>query len=251
MGWIEKGQSASFEHQPLEGLFFLDGDVVAREVRRDWTAGQKYPRLAFPSGLKFDLWEGSHSPIVHLFGELDLALQSGRDEALEHAADVGEQCGYLAAPVGQDQLELIGYEDHLLLTYDNEKRMMVDVEQVKRERPALPARPMPLLTDQIRAGLPELYSGQEKGLDALAQVKFFTPDAQWTWYASEFDGDDLFFGLVVGFEIELGLFSLSELEGVRGPLGLPIERDLHFEPTTLQKLKQLHEQLSQGGGEGQ
>ena len=33
-------------------------------------------------------------------------------------------------------------------------------------------------------------STEAQGLDALAQVEFFTPDANWTWYASEFDGDD-------------------------------------------------------------
>jgi hypothetical protein len=113
MAWKEKGQSFSFEHQPLEGLFLLDGDVIAEEIGRDWTRGQKYPRLAFPSGLKFDIWEGRESPIIHLFGELDLALRSTRDEAFGHAFDIGEQCGYLAAPVGESQLEVIGWEDHL------------------------------------------------------------------------------------------------------------------------------------------
>jgi hypothetical protein len=34
---------------------------------------------------------------------------------------------------------------------------------------------------------------------------------------------------------------LSELEAVRGPLGLPIERDLYFRPMTLKALKQLHQ----------
>ena len=145
MSWIEKGQLASFEKQPLAGLFFLDGDAIAREVGRDWTAGQKYPRIAFPSGLKFDLWEGSESPIVHLFGELDLILRSTRDEAFKHAFDIGEQCGYLAAPLGEDQLELISYEDHLVVTYDNEKQMMVNVEQVKRRaEPSLPEGRFPL-----------------------------------------------------------------------------------------------------------
>lgn len=67
MSWIEKGQSASFEHQPIDGLFFLHGDVIARHVGQNWTEGQKYPRIAFPSGLKFDLWEGRSTPIVHLF----------------------------------------------------------------------------------------------------------------------------------------------------------------------------------------
>jgi hypothetical protein len=67
-------------------------------------------------------------------------------------------------------------------------------------------------------------------LEALAQVKFFSPDAQWTWYASEFDGEDIFFRLVSGFEVKLGYFSLKELQETRGPLGLPIQRDLYFAP---------------------
>ena len=67
-----------------------------------------------------------------------------------------------------------------------------------------------------------------------------TPDSNWTWYGSEFDGEDTFFGLVSGFEVELGYFLLSELEETTGPLGLPIERDLYFKPTTLNKLMEQH-----------
>ena len=91
-----------------------------------------------------------------------------------------------------------------------------------------------------RKKLPKLYESEDQGLDAQAQVKFFTPDSNWTWYASEFDGDDLLFGLVVGREIELGYFSLSELESAKGASGLPIERDLHFKPQTLKELMEFH-----------
>ena len=98
-----------------------------------------------------------------------------------------------------------------------------------------------LLDLESREKLPELYSGEEQGLDALAQVKFFPPSSNWTWYASEYDGVDIFFGLVVGFEIELGYFSRSELQSVRGPLGLPIERDLYYEPTSLRELMEKHQ----------
>lgn len=97
-----------------------------------------------------------------------------------------------------------------------------------------------LLDQETRQRLPPLYSGEEKGLESLVQAKFFTPDANWTWYASEFDGEDTFFGLVIGLEIELGYFSLSELQEVRGPFGLPIERDLHFEPKSLRELQAIH-----------
>ena len=97
-----------------------------------------------------------------------------------------------------------------------------------------------LLDPQSREKLPPLYSGEELGLMAMALVKFFTPDSNWTWFASEFDGEDLFFGLVEGLEVELGYFSLSEMQSVRGPLGLPIERDLHFKPKTLKALMEEH-----------
>jgi hypothetical protein len=108
-----------------------------------------------------------------------------------------------------------------------------------------PEEPPPngeFLLDEIsRKKLPPLYSGEELGVNALAQVKFFTPDSNWTWYASEFDGEDIFFGLVSGLEVELGYFSLKELQEPRGPLGVLIERDLHFEPKTLGELMKLHE----------
>jgi hypothetical protein len=70
----------------------------------------------------------------------------------------------------------------------------------------------------------------------MARVKFFTPDSGWTWWATEFDGEDLFFGLVHGAEEELGYFRLSELKQVRGVLGLPVERDRFFKPTPLKAL---------------
>ncbi len=115
-----------------------------------------------------------------------------------------------------------------------------------------------LLDQETRATLPELYSNEEKGLDALAQVKFFLPGSGWTWYASEgspvdedgyYDTDKekvdfVFFGLVDGLELELGYFSLSELESVRSRLGLPVERDLYFEPKTLRELQEWHNQQS-------
>jgi len=95
---------------------------------------------------------------------------------------------------------------------------------------------MELMTDAIRRALPPLYSQESLGGDAVAQVKYFTPDGQWTWLATEFDGVDIFFGLVEGFEKELGLFRLSELRSARGPMGLKIERDLYWTPKPLREI---------------
>ena len=87
---------------------------------------------------------------------------------------------------------------------------------------------MKLLTKEIREQLPFLYTNEDVD-DPIAIVKFFTPFSNWTWYATEFDGKDTFFGLVDGFDRELGYFSLSELES----LGSKIERDAWFDPTPL------------------
>jgi hypothetical protein len=104
---------------------------------------------------------------------------------------------------------------------------------------------MKLLTKETRKKLPALYSQEGKGADAVCYVKFFTPDSSWTWYATEGESvidengmqvDFKFFGLVDGFEKELGYFCLSELEKARGPLGLKIERDLYWSPKTLREI---------------
>lgn len=90
---------------------------------------------------------------------------------------------------------------------------------------------MMLLTKEIEKKLPKLYAteGVPKA-EKVAQVKFFTPRSNWTWYGVEYDPDErVFFGLVEGFEAEMGYFSLDELES----LGTMIERDRWFKPTRL------------------
>lgn len=99
---------------------------------------------------------------------------------------------------------------------------------------------MKLLTKTIEARLKKapLYSTEKQDVSPVI-VKFFTPWSNWTWYAVEGskteEGDWEFFGLVEGHERELGYFTLSELESVRGPAGLKIERDLYFDNYELVK----------------
>lgn len=103
-----------------------------------------------------------------------------------------------------------------------------------------------LLPKAVRASLPPL-GATEAARDPLVPVKFFYPDFSWTWYGIEFDGEDTFFGLVDGFELELGTFSLSELMENRGKLGLEIERDFSFTPCRLSELRTRLERERRGG----
>ena len=97
---------------------------------------------------------------------------------------------------------------------------------------------MDLLTDELREQLiangrqQAAVRGTDEEIDFFPVVKLFTPDAGATWLLTEIDPDetDLAFGLCdlgLGFP-ELGSVSLTELAAVRGRLGLPVERDLHF-----------------------
>jgi hypothetical protein len=97
---------------------------------------------------------------------------------------------------------------------------------------------MKLLTKEILEKLPALGTTAEKTAEDIPViVKFFDPCSQWTWYATEYDSESkVFFGLVYGFEVELGYFSLAELESYQGNWGLGIERDMHFGKHTLKEV---------------
>jgi hypothetical protein len=69
--------------------------------------------------------------------------------------------------------------------------------------------------------------------DHIPLLKLFTPDANATWLISALDPDDpdqafALCDLGMGFP-ELGYISITELSTIKGRLGLPIERDLHFQ----------------------
>lgn len=87
---------------------------------------------------------------------------------------------------------------------------------------------MELMTQEIRELFKKTGSQDGKGNEAIVIVKFFDPTGSWTWFATEFDGEDIFFGLVDGFELEWGTFSLSEMQAIKGRFGLGLERDLYF-----------------------
>jgi len=99
---------------------------------------------------------------------------------------------------------------------------------------------MELLTADLRHQLSaNRIDGQENAaigqaeLDYAPVLKLFTPWAQATWLLTELNEDTgILFGLCdLGLGCaELGYVSLQELEQVKGPVGLTIERDVHWKP---------------------
>ena len=93
---------------------------------------------------------------------------------------------------------------------------------------------MTLITQEQRAQLLAngALSNTDESYDPPPVVKLFTPDGSATWLLASLDPDrpDVGFGLCdlgVGCP-EMGSVYVSEILDVRGGLGLPVERDLHF-----------------------
>ena len=97
---------------------------------------------------------------------------------------------------------------------------------------------MKLLTKDIKARFAKVpwRSTDAKPHDEVKVIaKFFHPCSRWTFYATEFDGLDIFFGYVhsaMGYDSdEWGYVSLTELQNMQvGKLG--VERDISWNPET-------------------
>jgi hypothetical protein len=239
MPWSSKEQPSLFDTTPIDGLQFLLGAVLAERYQQERLNDQKYPVIHFPSGVTRELRPGGtdqQTPFVHMMGALALPYQTTRDAAYELAQTAAQARDFQVLKQFDNNLTIMNAEGNRAyhVIFDNQHRQLIDLIHYPRWA-------MEILDGVSRAALPPLYSMEKQGLNAVAPIKFFTPDSGWTWYPTEFDGEDLFFGLVAGLEVELGYFSWAELEAVRGPLGQPIERDLYFKPTPLKTLKQYHE----------
>jgi len=126
---------------------------------------------------------------------------------------------------------------------------------------------MKLMSKEIEGKFKKI-GRQEDVKDPIVVCKFFNPSGGGTWWSTEMyyvirrkgangeeeiieveaskmngeiDGqivDMNFYGYVSIFGDECdewGYFSLSELQSVKGPFGLGIERDLHFDPQPISK----------------
>lgn len=99
---------------------------------------------------------------------------------------------------------------------------------------------MELVPKTMLENIPDLYQ-TERTINPTCHIKLFTPDSIFTWYIIEISKEDksTCYGYVIGFENELGYFSLKELETVKGNLGLRVERDISFKPTALEIIRKI------------
>lgn len=235
MVWQEQEQLKYYTKDSLEGFFCLHGDVMAKQYRQERLKGKSYPTIAFPSGVICEITTPrTDNPKIHLFGKVELPVNVSREMLISHVVVASiDDPNLVYQPVNESTIAVgnrvskRGYritlrEDHI-----------TDIS-------LYPYGVMELLPGHLRAVLPPIRTTDGKGWQAVAPLKIFTPDGNWTWYPTEFDGEDTFFGLVIGFEAELGYFSLNELESVRGLFGLPLERDLHYTPITLERALTSH-----------
>lgn len=130
MSWKEKYQPTPFDALPIEGLTFVETSYIGADGQK---AEYKSPYICFTSGLTYPL-SASRNPndwaLIELASGLHLPYRDTRDNALETANRAAKQQGYLVAVNEENGLIIIGHrtEDCLIVTYDNNKSQMENVE---------------------------------------------------------------------------------------------------------------------------
>jgi len=97
---------------------------------------------------------------------------------------------------------------------------------------------MKLITKKLEKRFKEIGS-QEKVKDPIVIAKLFNPAGGGTWYLTEYDPKtQIAFGYVSIFgdhNDEWGSFAIWELQKIKLPLGLGIERDLYMKEIRMSK----------------
>lgn len=93
-------------------------------------------------------------------------------------------------------------------------------------------------TKAVQKKIPNL--GQTETIeDPTVHVRYFSITG-WEWYVIEMDAETTeCFGLVKGFETEMGYFALTHLESVmKDGIFVAVERDLYFQPKKLSEIQE-------------
>ena len=132
-------------------------------------------------------------------------------------------------------------------------RVRVRVRVRKTKRVKAPGTPKPNMTKmgadlerstyQARPAYRYIRASDRlPGLDVdeagpMARIKLFDPTGSWTWYIAAYDPETrTAYGLVDGLNKEYGNISMAEVVAYRGRFGLPIERDLYWQPKPMSQV---------------
>ena len=109
---------------------------------------------------------------------------------------------------------------------------------------------MKLITKEIeRAFEKQGYTGNMSSKNIKVVMKLFNPVGAGTWYLYEKESNDIFYAFANLGDIqcaECGPISLHEMESVKLPLGLKIERDMYFKPLSI-SLQEVINTIKNGG----
>src|SRR5437016_222390 len=98
MAWTEKATPTPFDTQPISGLLFLDGDLIARmrepDLPLDWAKefrGLKYPVIMFPSGAEASvITDDTNQVLVCIHRQMRLPYFTDRERAYKQATTLAE-----------------------------------------------------------------------------------------------------------------------------------------------------------------
>lgn len=108
---------------------------------------------------------------------------------------------------------------------------------------------MKLITKEIEEAIKNTPYGSTENVeldDKKVIARFFNPIGAGTWYVLEDDSWDdgrvVFGAATLGYGLELGSISIDELESLKLPLGMSIERDISVQPfkNTLGELRKTY-----------
>ncbi|MEE8584395.1 MAG: hypothetical protein V3T83_06030 [Acidobacteriota bacterium] len=105
------------------------------------------------------------------------------------------------------------------------------------------------IPEEIRKRLPGLGSARQANPmhKWIALARCVDPETRISWYLIEFDGQDRFFGLMVGKHSVAGEFSLAELQalGAEGDEAGGVYLDNSFQPTALIELARQNSSIAE------
>jgi hypothetical protein len=221
---------------------FVDSNALRIDVEyspggMNYFSGNKNPR-----GYRVSIRPVSHGDTLESFTLLGPRRKSGGYIMIEESARYNRKRLTEIALLMDDKIPQIA-DAYIRDDVQELTRLIVNeqakpVNHIERKERPIEMKPMPQYILDAFAAQGDTSSMKPEGTKVICKI--FTPDAQCSWYCTEFNPQTKeFFGFAnLGDDecAELGNFSLDEISKLRGRLGLPPEYDRHFGSHTLREV---------------